>query len=298
MLSEQQQTAFPFCSLFIVYISLTVALYYSLFSPSPNQDEENELFPFNIPANPFSNEGLNGSGTANNPVPTTPVNNETKFRRLTRTPNELLYDMSRPQQQQRPLQPLDLNATYVANAINNLSDLKEEEDGGLDALSRATAATMNGTFVKDSTNSSTASSSSKENSLLNNTFIIDHQQQQLGTAKPEQLGNSRANATFVLDQKQQLSPENSPSRTILRTKQDQQQQPPSPVAVDRFISDRMTQSLHIDNNAAAAGAANGGESGTGGFGGSRSGAATTVIRKASFNGAADLNRVPSAPSLK
>ncbi len=233
-------------------------------------------------------------------MPTTPVNNETKFRRLTRTPNELLYDMSRPQQQQqqRPLQPLDLNATYVANAINNLSDLKEEEDGGLDALSRATAAAMNGTFVKDSTNSSTASS--KENSLLNNTFIIDHQQQQLGT-KPEQLGSSNsrgaANSTFVLDQKQQLSPENSPSRTILRTKQDQQQ-PPSPVAVDRFISDRMTQSLHIDNNAAAAGAANGGESGTGGFGGSRSGAATTVIRKASFNGAADLNRVPSAPSLK
>lgn len=273
----------------------------TILSPFHCQDEENELFPFNIPANPFSNEGLNGSGTANNPVPATPVNNETKFRRLTRTPNELLYDMSRPQQQQRPLQPLDLNATYVANAINNLSDLKEEEDGGLDALSRATAAAMNGTFVKDSTNSSTASSSSKENSLLNNTFIIDHQQQQLGTVKPEQLGSNSsrgaANSTFVLDQKQQLSPENSPSRTILR-KPDQQQQPPSPV-VDRFISDRMTQSLHIDNNAAAAaGAANGGESGTGGFGGSRSGAATTVIRKASFNGAADLNRVPSAPSLK
>ena len=92
---------------------------------------------------------------------------------------------------------------------------------------------------------------------MNNTFVIDKEN-----------SNGRSNATFVLDKP---SAENSPSKTAKKD-------PPSPV--EKLLNDRMTQSLHIENNA------------------TNGGGTTSVIRKASFNGPVDLNRVPSAPSLK
>lgn len=177
---------------------------------------------------------------ASNQAASTPTTD--KFRRYTRTPAELLYDVSKSQavsQQPRSnaLQPVDLNATYVAsNNVNNLPDLKEESmENGV----------HNGTFAKDS--------SSKENNIMNDTFVVDN------------TVNAKSNATFVLEKPPH---EKSPSRTNSK--------PNSPV--DK-VPDRMTQSLHVENHAT-------------------NGSATTVIRKASFNGPVDLNRVPSAPSLK
>lgn len=172
--------------------------------------------------------------------PATPLNNsENKFRRFTRTPSELLFDVSRISgPPQGTLQPVDLNKAFCANA-NNLSNVQEESFSN---------SNLNGTYVKDS--------SSKENHIFNDTYVISSTNN-ISSRKE----NSLSNATFVIEK----PTSNNSSNT-------------SPV--DK-LSDRMTQSLFVENN-----------------NNSNCGNIPTIIRKPSFNGLADLNRVPSAPSLK